>query len=59
MVKGNTRTGVGKERYMGKPKSVNYREVILTFCYFGMIHDTPDDLVLAEKVCGWAARSRR
>jgi hypothetical protein len=58
-VKGNTRTGVGKESYMGHPKNVNYREVILTFCYFGMIHDTPDDLALAEKVCAWSARPRR
>jgi hypothetical protein len=58
-VKGNTRTGVGKESYMGHAKNVNYREVILAFCYFGMIHDTPDDLVLAEKVCAWAAGARR
>jgi hypothetical protein len=58
-VKGNTRTGVGKEVYMGKPKHVNYREVILAFCYFGMIHDNADDLALAEKVCAWAARGRR
>ena len=58
-VKGNTRTGVGKEVYMGKPKNVNYREVILAFCYFGMIHDSPGDLELAEKVCAWSARGRR
>jgi hypothetical protein len=58
-VKGNTRTGVGKEVYMGHAKNVNYREVILALCYFGMIHDTPDDLALAEKVCAWWARGRR
>ena len=58
-VKGNTRTGVGKEAYMGKPKQVNYREVILTFCYFGMIHDSPGDLELAEKISAWSARGRR
>jgi hypothetical protein len=58
-VKGNTRTGVGKEVYMGHPKNVNYREVILALCYFGMIHDTPDDLALAEKVCAWQGRLRR
>ncbi len=58
-VKGNTRTGVGKEVYMGKPKEVNYREVALAFCYFGMIHDTPGDLELAEKIAAWAARVRR
>jgi len=58
-VKGNTRTGVGKEVYLGHPKNVNYREVILALCYFGMIHHTPDDLALAEKVCAWSARGRR
>ena len=58
-VKGNTRTGVGKEVYMGHPKNVNYREVILALCYFGMIHDNPRDLELAEKVCAWSARGRR
>ena len=57
-VKGNTRTGVGKEKFMGHAKNVNYREVILTLCYFGMIHDTPSDVALAEKVCAWAARAR-
>ena len=58
-VKGNTRTGVGKEVFMGKPKDVNYREVALAFCYFGMIHESPRDLELAEKICAWSARGRR
>jgi hypothetical protein len=55
-VRGNTRTGVGKEAFMGHPKEVNYREVALALCYFGMIHDNPSDLALAEKVCAWATR---
>ena len=58
-VRGNTRTGVGKERYMGHAKEVNYREVALALCYFGMIHDNPSDLALAEKVCAWRPRARR
>lgn len=57
-VKGNTRTGVGKEVFMGRPKDVNYREVALALCYFGMIHDNPSDLALAEKVCAWRPRTR-
>jgi len=58
-VRGNTRTGVGKEAFMGHPKNVNYREVALALCYFGMIHDNPSDLALAENVCAWSARARR
>ncbi len=58
-VRGNTRTGVGKEAYMGHAKDVNYHEVELTFCYFGMIHDNPGDLALAEKVVAWDARGHR
>jgi hypothetical protein len=58
-VSGNTRTGVGKEVYMGRPKDVNYHEVALALCYFGMIHDNPSDLALAEKVCNWSSRARR
>jgi hypothetical protein len=58
-VQGNTRTGVGKEVYLGHPKEVNYREVVLAFCYFGMIHDNPGDLALAEKVLAWATRGHR
>jgi hypothetical protein len=58
-VTGNTRTGVGKEIYMGRAKQVNYREVTLALCYFGMIHDNPGDLALAEKVRDWAAGRNR
>jgi hypothetical protein len=58
-VAGNTRTGVGKEVYMGRAKDVNYHEVALALCYFGMIHDDPNALTLAEKVAAWSARPRR
>ena len=58
-VKGNTRTGVGKEVYMGHAKNVNYHEVALALCYFGMIHDDPSALALAEKVCAWPGHARR
>jgi hypothetical protein len=56
-VKGNTRTGVGKEVFMGKPKEVNYHEVALALCYYGMIHDNPSALELAVKVNSWPARA--
>jgi hypothetical protein len=49
-VAGNTRTGLGQEHMMGKPKTVNYHEVTLALCYFGMTHDDPGALALAEKV---------
>jgi hypothetical protein len=55
-VQGNTRTGVGKEVFMGQPKAVNYHEVVLALCYFGMTHDDPPLLALAEKVHTWSGR---
>ena len=49
-VSGNTRTGLGQERMMGHPKGVNYRELALALTYYGMIHNDPASLALAEKV---------
>ena len=57
-VKDNTRTGVGKEVIMGHAKEVNYHEVALALCYFGMIHHDPSALALAEKVGAWPGRAR-
>lgn len=37
-VKGNSRTGVGKEVYFGKEKDVNTREVCLMFAYAGALY---------------------
>ncbi len=37
-VKGNSRTGVGKEVYFGKEKEVNTREVCLMFAYAGALY---------------------
>lgn len=54
-VKDNTRTGVGKEVFMGKPKGVNYREVALAFMYYGMLHQDPEALRLAEKVVHYSS----
>jgi hypothetical protein len=58
-VRDNTRTGVGKEAFMGRPKEVNYREVALALCYFGMSHDDPACLELAEKVAAWPDHAKR
>ncbi len=53
-VEGNTRTGVGRETGMsGQPKKVNYGEVAQALCYFGILHDDPGAITLAEKVHGW------
>jgi hypothetical protein len=57
-VQGNTRTGVGKEAFMGRPKEVNYREVALALCYFGQIHHDADALALGEKVLAWPTRDK-
>lgn len=58
-VDGNTRTGVGKEVFMGQPKNVNYREVALALCYHGMVHDDPSAVALAEKVFAWPGPTGR
>ena len=57
-VKENTRTGVGKEVFMGRAKEVNYHEVALALCYFGMMHDDPAALALAEKVHAWSSHTK-
>jgi len=57
-VAGNTRTGVGKEIFMGQPKNVNYPEVALAFAYFGMVHGDAEALALAQKVALWSNRPR-
>jgi hypothetical protein len=49
-VTGNTRTGLGQEHMMGNLKTVNYSEVTLALIYFGMLHNDPAALQLAEKV---------
>jgi len=46
----NTRTGKGQETYMGHPKGVNYSEVALSLCYYGLRKNRPEMLPLAEKI---------
>ena len=53
-VDGNTRTGVGKETYLGKPKGVNYPEAVLAFTYFGLAHNDGAALAAADKVFAWS-----
>lgn len=57
-VQGNTRTGVGKEVFMGKPKNVNYHEVVLAFAYYGMIHDDTEALATAQRIQAWSDRPK-
>lgn len=50
-VRGNTRTGVGKEKsYFGTPKKVNYNEVILALTYYGLVHRDQAALDAATRV---------
>ncbi len=50
-VVGNTRTGVGKEaNAFGRPKNVNYNEVILALTYYGLVHRDPAALAAADRV---------
>ncbi|MSU23880.1 MAG: hypothetical protein EXS32_08665 [Opitutus sp.] len=50
-VKGNTRTGVGKEaNAFGQAKTVNYTEVILALTYYGLVHHDQAALDAATRV---------
>jgi hypothetical protein len=50
-VTGNTRTGVGKETsYTGKPKDVNYNEVVFALTHYGLAHRDQAALTAAERV---------
>jgi len=40
-VRGNARTGLGQEQFLGKAKDVNYAEVALAFLYAAIIEDDP------------------
>ncbi len=53
-VEGNTRTGVGKETYLGQPKGVNYPEMVFAFTYYGLAHDDRVALDAADKVFAWS-----
>lgn len=53
-VDGNSRTGVGKETYLGHPKDVNYKEVVLTLTIYGLLHNDPQMLAAADKVYAWS-----
>lgn len=54
-VGGNTRTGVGLEPgYDGKPKNVNYNEVVLALTIHGIAHRDPAALAAAERVFQFA-----
>jgi hypothetical protein len=59
-VAGNTRTGVGKEPgYDGKPKNVNYHEVILALTIYGIAHDDSAALAAAERAFRWSRRGSK
>ncbi len=55
-VSGNTRTGVGKESspFDGKPKGVNYTEVIFALTLYGVVHHDAAALAAADRVFGFA-----
>lgn len=53
-VEGNSRTGVGKETYLGHPKNVNYTEIVFTLTFYGLIHHDDHALALADQVVAWA-----
>jgi hypothetical protein len=53
-VDGNSRTGVGKETYLGHPKNVNYKEIVLTLTIYGLLHQDAHLLATADRVFAWS-----
>jgi hypothetical protein len=53
LVEGNSRTGVGKETYLGHPKGVNYKEIVFTLTFYGLVHHDAQALALADQVFAW------
>ncbi len=49
-VEGNSRTGLGQEQFLGKPKDVNYAEVGLAMLYASVLENDPSLLPLGEAV---------
>ena len=53
-VEGNSRTGVGLETYLGHPKGVNYKEIIFTLTFYGLVHQDTHSLTVADQVFAWS-----
>jgi hypothetical protein len=57
-VKGNTRTGVGKEaNAFGTAKTVNYKEVVLALTIYGLVHRDQTALAAADRVFAFSERT--
>lgn len=53
-VTGNSRTGVGKETFLGNPKNVNYMEVELALLYYAATRDSQEAWESADRVFRYA-----
>jgi hypothetical protein len=47
---GNTRTGMGQEKYFGKAKEINYPEVTMALLYYGEVHHDAASLDAARRI---------
>jgi len=52
-VRGNARTGLGQEQFLGKTKDVNYAEVALAFLYASVIEHDPGLERQGENIIGY------
>jgi hypothetical protein len=57
-VSANTRAGKGQEIYFGKPKDVNYREVMQMFEYFGVLFNNPQAVNAAQLISKMLEKSK-
>jgi hypothetical protein len=56
VVRGNSRTGLGQEEFMGRKKDVNYPEVALALLYASIVEGVPSLLAQGEAVISLLGR---
>jgi hypothetical protein len=56
---GNSRTGLGQERYFGEAKKVNYPEAVLALFYVGTSRNDRDILDAAGRIHAYSLRAQR
>jgi hypothetical protein len=58
-VEGNTRTGLGQKRFIGRPKDVNYAEVAIAFLFASEVLGRPEFKDVGERVLQYLLQARR
>lgn len=59
LVAGNSRTGLGQEKFFGKVKNVNYAEVAMSFYYWSYISGEIESAQIADTIVEFISSKRR